>query len=191
MVVCEAALVALGTPGADRAVIDGLGVGARYAGLEVGEQPPAQPAVVGRELGEAEAVLLAGAEDDVDQLGLGALGAGEELAVETELEDEVGLRAAGELGVGDLVAPGAELGGALDPEEEVGVASQPVREEGRLEDHLGAGAHRLDRLLGSFLDGAVLVDLDHTAPLLAEGGEVGRLVLIALAGDQHGGRVAL
>ena len=68
---------------------------------------------------------------------------GEELAVEAELEDEVGLGAAGELGVGDLVAPVAEVGGALDPEEEVGVAAQAVREEGRLVDHLGAGAHRL------------------------------------------------
>lgn len=59
MVVGEPALVAVGAPGADRAVIDRLGIAVGNPGVEIGEQPPAQAAVVGGELGYPEAVLLA------------------------------------------------------------------------------------------------------------------------------------
>ena len=65
----------------------------------------------------------------------------EQLAVEAELDQEVGLGAAGELGVGDLVAPVAEIRGPIDLEQEVGVAAQGRLEEGRLVDDLGAVAH--------------------------------------------------
>ena len=112
VVVGEAALVADGAPAADSAVLDRLGVGVASRRRELGEEAVADAAEVGGELGEAEGVLLAVAEDDVDALGLGALGGGQQLAVEAELEDEVGLGAAGELGVGDLVAVVAEVGGA-------------------------------------------------------------------------------
>ena len=79
----------------------------------------------------------------MDALGLAALEARDLLGVEAELEQEVGLDAARELRVGDLVAPGAEVGRAVVyAQEEVGVAAPAVVEEGALVDDLGAGAHR-------------------------------------------------
>ena len=123
-------VAALG-PAAERAVVDRVRVGVARRGGDLGEEPLLDPAVVGVELREPEAVLLAGAEDDVDPLGLAALEASDLLAVEAELEEEVGLGAAGELRVGDLVAPVAEVGRAVvDAEEEVGVAGPAVVEEG-------------------------------------------------------------
>ena len=132
---------------------DRVRVGVGNAGGEIVQHPLAHPAVIGGELGEAEGVLLVGAEDDVDQLGLNSLDSREQLAVEAELEDEVGLGATRELGVGDLVAPLTEIGGAINSEKEVGVTSQVVIEEGRLVDHLGAGSHCLDRVGCGSLEG--------------------------------------
>src|SRR5262245_37350886 len=97
---------------------DRLRVGVRNAARKIGEQPLAYTPVVGGELGESEAVLLVGAEDHVDELGVASLCASKQLRVKAELQDEVGLRAAGELGVGDLVAPLTEVGGPIDAEEE-------------------------------------------------------------------------
>lgn len=83
---------------------DRLGVGPGQPVGEGGQEGVADVAEVGGELGEAEGVLLAVAEDDVDLLGLDALRGRQQLAIEAELDDEVGLGAAGQLGVGDLVA---------------------------------------------------------------------------------------
>ena len=125
----------------------------------------------------------------MDALRLSALGGGEQLAVEAELEDEVGLGAAGELGVGDLVAVGAEVGGPIDAEEEVGVAAQPVAEEGRLVDDVGTGAQGLLGLDGGGLQsgaGAVIGkrDLDDLPALGLQRLEVASLVLVSLASQQ-------
>ena len=153
-------------------------------------------------------MLLAGAEDDVDALRLGALGGGQQLAVEAELEDEVGLGAARELGVGDLVAVGAEGGGPVDAEEEVGVAAEGAGgagralsrragrgagpggpEEGRLVDHVGPGAQRLLGLRRSrFQRGARAVrgkrDLLDLPPLRLQRLQISPLVLVPLTCQQ-------
>ena len=135
-------------------------------------------------------MLLARAEDDVDALGLAALEASDLLAVEAELEEEVGLGAPGELRVGDLVAPGAEVGRAVVyAEEEVGVSGPAVVEEGALVDDLGAGAHgregglcRCARRRRRSVEG----NLDDVLAGVLQRLEIGRLVLVALASDQVG-----
>ena len=142
MVVGDALRVAALGPPAELAVRHRVRVGVERRGGDLGEEALLDPAVVGIELREPEAVLLARAEDDVDALGLAALEASDLLAVEAELEEEVGLGAAGELRVGDLVAPGAEVGRAVVyAEEKVRVAGPAVVEEGALVDDLGAIAH--------------------------------------------------
>ncbi len=95
---------------------------------------------VGGELLRAEALPLAGAEQHVDPRRLAPLDARELLAVEAELEDVGGLRAAGELRVDRLV-------GAVGlPLEEVGLTPrQRAVGEDALVDDVDAGA---DRLLG-------------------------------------------
>ena len=134
-------------------------------------------------------MLLARAEDDVDPLGLAALEASDLLAVEAELEQEVGLGAPGELGVGDLVAPGAEVGRAVVyAEEEVGVAGPAVVEEGALVDDLGAVAHGREGGLCRCLRAAFWSrrNLDDVLAGFLQRLEIGRLVLVALASDQIG-----
>ncbi len=188
VVVGLALLVADGAPAADLAMRDRLGVGASLAVRERREERGSDPAEVGGELGEAEGALLPVAEDDVDPLGLDALHRRQQLAVEAELQDEVGLGAAGELGVGDLVAEVAQLRRAVDAEEEVGVAAQSVAEEGRLVDDLGAAAHRLLGASDGIEQGgtrAVAVgDLGDLPSLGLQRLQVAPLELVALAGEQ-------
>ncbi len=85
---------------------------------------------------------LAVAGDHVHLLGGDALEALDLLGVRAHLEEGGGLHPAGELGVGDLVGPGAEVRArALDLQEEVGVAAPATVEEGGLVDDVGAGLH--------------------------------------------------
>ncbi len=64
------------------------------------------------------------------------------LGVRAHLEEGGGLHPAGELGVGDLVGPGAEVRArALDLQEEVGVAAPAAVEERGLVDDVGTGPH--------------------------------------------------
>ena len=110
-------------------------------------------------------------------------------AYDAHLEERGRLDPPGELGVGDLVAPVAEVARPLDPEEEVRVAAPPAVEEGRLEDHVATGAHRGERLLlrrpelGRRLRVASL-DLVNGSALGAERGEVRGLVLEAAPLDE-------
>ena len=84
----------------------------------------------------------------------------------------------------------AQIGGALDAkEEEIGVAAQPLAQEGRLVDHLGAGAHGLLGAGGKRLAGRrpsrPLGPYSTTSPAFGlERGGVALLVLIALAGKR-------
>ena len=76
------------------------------------------------------------------------------------------------------------------------MAAPATVEEGRLEDDVGAGAHRLerDRLRGTQLVGRPQVagrDLDHGQAARPERGEVVGLVQVALLLDQGDRRVVL
>ena len=93
------------------------------------------------------------AEDDVQELRPPPLDRRQLLDVRADLEDGAGLHVAGELGVGDLVVPGAEGARRLarrvvHAEQEVGVAAPGPVEERGLVDDVRAGAHRRDRLGG-------------------------------------------
>ncbi len=100
-------------PAADAAVVDGIGIGGD-AGCVVGAvdelfEARLQRAVVGGVVGELEGVRLAVAGDDVHLLRRDALQALDLFGVGAHLEEGGGLHPAGELGVGDLVGPCAEV----------------------------------------------------------------------------------
>ena len=168
---------------AERAMRDGHRVGVE-PGLDRGDEPIADAAVVGGEVVEPERVALAGAEHDVHQLGLAPLDAGDLLAVEAELEDVTRLRVPRELGVRDLVAA------AGLPLEKVGVAGPAggIEEDGLVDD-LGAVPHRLLSTRGGglgvpFAVGPGDLDRDDLLPGRAKLVEVRALVLLTLAPDQ-------
>ena len=141
-------------------------------------------------------MLLAVAGDDVQPLRLDPLEALEQGGVDAHLEDGAGLDRASELRVGDVVAPPTEGGARAIAalEQEVRVAAPPAVEEGRLEDDVGAVAHRFE---GHGLRGAQLVgraqvflrDLDDTKPARTKRRKVRRLVQVALLLDQLDRRI--
>ena len=103
-------------------------------------------AVVGHHLGRPERVVLdlRAARDDVDLLRLDALDALDLVDVAADLDQSTGFCAVGELCVGDLVVPVAQLACAGHPQEKVGMADPPPVENGCLEDDVLAAAHRFD-----------------------------------------------
>ncbi len=110
------------------------------------------------------------------------------VAVEAELEDVRGLLGPGELRIERFVAPGAELRGPIDLEQEVRTPPPPSVDEGRLGDHLGAFAHGLRGARGGGREVPRLaeLDLDDRAALGPQALEMGALVLRALAGEELG-----
>ena len=134
---------------------------------------------------------LAVAGHDRDRLGRDALEACELVRVDAHLEDRGGLDALGELRVGDVVAPRAEVRRpVVAPEQEVRVAAPAAVEERGLEDDVRPGAHRGERLgLGGIAAppgvlGLAARHLDDRAALLAERLDVQRLVLVAAPPDE-------
>lgn len=77
-------------------------------------------------------MLRAVAEDEVDVLRQYTLDAADVLGIVAELQDGGGLGMAGELGIRDLIRMEAEIAGAVDLGEEVGVAAPGSVEEGGL-----------------------------------------------------------
>ncbi len=120
----------------------------------------------------------------------------EERGIDAHLEDGSGLDRAGELRVGDVVAPVAQrrTRPVIPLEQEVRVPAPASVEERGLEDDVGAALHRLERrrLGGSQLGRRpeiLLGDLDDAQPSFAQCGQVGRLVQVALLLDQLDRRV--
>src|SRR5207244_7441234 len=97
--------------------------------------------VVGRVVLETQLFLGAVAQDQRDVLRLNTLNGGDLLGVDTALEDGRGLRLPGQLGIADLVAVGAELAGAVDPQQEVRMTPPAAVKEGALVDDVDTLAH--------------------------------------------------
>jgi hypothetical protein len=111
---------AAGRPGALVAVADGHRPGGRDSGDE-GLQIPARPTGVGRDVDQLARAQHAIARDDADPIGLAALQHGEAVGVRGHLQQRWHLDPPGELGIGDLVGPTAELLGRREGlEQEVG-----------------------------------------------------------------------
>src|SRR5207244_1121904 len=102
--------------------------------------------VVGRIVLQAQLFLGAVAQDQRDVLRLNTLSDGDLLGVDTALEDSCRLCLPSQLGVGDLVAVGAELAGAVDPKQEVRMAPPAAVEEGALVDDVDTLGHGSDGL---------------------------------------------
>lgn len=136
-------------------------------------------------IGAAIVDLVARAEHHVHGFGLGALREGEQLAVEAQSQYEPGLLAAGQLGVDDFVAPGAETGGALHAAQEVGMADQILVQQRRLIDDRRALPHGGEGLRRQRF-GVVLLalDLHDLAVRFLQLAEVAHLEVMALALDQ-------
>src|SRR5262249_6192975 len=105
---------------------------------------------------------------------------------EAELQDVRWLLGARELRVDRLVTPRAERGRPLDSLQEIGSATPIVVDERRLVDHLGAGAHRLNRRSRPGLEVPRIrrPDVDDVAALASQVRQVGGLVLLAFLGEQ-------
>ena len=75
---------------------------------------------------------------------------------------------AGQLGVPDLVAPGAEIAGLFDSAEEVGESESWSVEQDSLVDDIHTGLHRLQRVIPSlgeaFPAGKVMVEVQLHCP---------------------------
>src|SRR5439155_20885227 len=91
MVVSDALGIAALGPSAELAMRNRVWISVERRGGGLVEETLLDPAVVGIELGEPEAVLLARAENDVDALGLASLEASDLLTIKAELEQKVGL----------------------------------------------------------------------------------------------------
>lgn len=136
-------------------------------------------------IGAAIVDLVARAEHYVHGFGLGALREREQLAVEAQLQYEPGLLAAGQLGVDDFVAPGAETGGALHAAQEVGVANQILVQQRRLIDDRRALPHGGEGLRRQrFGVVRLALDLHDLAVRFIELAEVARLEVMVFALDQ-------
>ena len=103
---------------AERAVVARVGAG-RGPGRHGRAEALAHPPEVRRHVGQADRDALAGAEDDVGQVGGELLRVRERLAIEGELERVLRPRMPGQLRVQHLVAPGPQRGGPLDPLQEI------------------------------------------------------------------------
>ena len=188
VVVGAAAVAAARPPVAVGAVLDGIRVGRRRAlavRLQRAEEAALHAVGVGLEVARAERADLVGAEHHVHALGREPLDLPDHRGVEEQLEDHVGLRVRGELGVGGLVGEGAEVGRHPDLEQEVRRAAPGAGREGGLVDHVAARPHRLDGRLRGALAGR---DLHHLQAALAQPLQVLALVLAAALGDQLGVR---
>ena len=190
--------LAFDRPAADVAMLHGIRIGARR---RVGRRRSVRTErlleallggpVVRHEVVHAEADRLVGApsERDVQPLWVNALQDGELVDVAADLEDRAGLDVPGQLGVGDLVMERAVRAwpiGRFAPQQKVGVPSPPAIEEGGLVDDLRARRHRLDGLVRRHpqrLDvvGCVGIagDDHHRATICRQLGKVALLVLIA------------
>ena len=148
VVVLAAAVHAHRVPDADRAVVDGLGVGRRRVPvpenscLEAPLRRPEERRVVGQPVRMRGAV----SSHDVDVLWLRALQALQPLGVYAHLDDRRRFHPPRELGVGDLVAPRSETTGGLDTDQEVCVTPPATVEERRLVDDVDAVLHGGQRL---------------------------------------------
>ena len=113
---------------------------------------------------------------DGEALGQVPLRLGEEVRVEGELEDGAGPRLGGELGVDDLVGPGAEVARNFDAPEDVRAPGPPALLERPLGDDVQTLLHRLEGAVDGRRAAQVGEVLDLEA-LCLERGEVALLVL--------------
>ncbi|MGC1851840.1 MAG: hypothetical protein WA687_05305 [Solirubrobacterales bacterium] len=143
VIVGDSPLVTRLGPLAQLAVGDGIGVGPVEPVAESPHVELFHPSEVGAEVGVRKRSAFAIAEDYVDVIGLASLDRLDQVGVEAELDYEIGLQRTGELGVGRLIAPVAELRWRLDALEEVDIAHPVAVDECRLVDDGGAILHRL------------------------------------------------
>ena len=105
--------------------------------------------------------------DHVGGLRPRALGGGDELGVEAELQDGSALGLPGELRVDDFVGPCPESGRRGDAQEHVRPPAPAAGAERALDDDFRAGLHRLaGPRQGSFVDADALDDGDGEPDLL-------------------------
>jgi hypothetical protein len=169
VIVGFAARVAVLLPVAQLTVLDGMGIGAVGVRGEHALEAALHAAVVGGEVGETEALARVRAENDVDPLRHRTLLCGEQLGVETELEQEIGLHPPRELRVGHLIAPLAQRRPLREALQEVGVTAPALAvEEDGLVDNLGALPHRCAGALGTAfqpVEARLGVDLHDPSPV--------------------------
>ncbi len=133
----------------------------------------------------------AAAQSDIHPLGRQTLDRRQLLHVRADLEERGRSDVTGELGVHDLVTPGAEAARPHVPDQEVRQPEPPSIEERGLVDHVvatldGLACHPCRGLQARPAIGlsAVLGDSSHSPPLRLQSREVAPLVLLSALRDQ-------
>ena len=185
-------------PDTHPAMLDRVRIGRRRV-RSAGPEDPLLVPPLGRAIERGEVVEPQGVRDrvarhDMDPLRAPALECRQPLGIDTDLEQGGALDGAGELRVGDLVVPVAEIRRAVGPQQEVGMAAPAPIEERRLVDDVDASSHGIDRLglrRAKRLDGgqAVLRHLVDRSALGPEPFEVRLLVRVAALLQEHDLRV--
>ena len=174
----------------------GAGLGSelgRQVGRE-GLEPPRGPAHVIAHLVKAEGFgdighgVIPRAEHQPALGGAAPLHGCEEIAIERDLKQVLGARAAGELGVPGLIGPSPARTGARHAHEEVGEADPGSVGQCRLVNERRAARHGLHGRRHSRRPCAV-GNPDDIAAALAQAREAGRLVLASFARDELAVRI--
>src|ERR1700736_6259649 len=193
MVVLPPAQLAGVDPAADAAVVNRIWIGAptlpsprgggKYNPLELALDAP----VVGAVVLQTQVLLTAIAQDQMYLFRLAPLDGRDLFGVDAALEDSRRLCLAGQLGVGNLVAVGAELAGAVDPHQEVGMAPPAAIEESALVDDVDALTHGGQGLVvrfGKSSDGSVRErEFHHSAMAGSKRGQMASFMLEATPGQ--------
>ncbi len=126
-------------------MLDRFWVGGDGARPGDGLQPSLGVVEVRTIVADAEARPRAVAEHQVHRLGVSPLKAGQELRIQTGLQQSGGLRAPSQFGVDDLVGMVAQPAGPIRLLQEVGISKPTAVEQGGLIDDVRACSHRLER----------------------------------------------
>ena len=185
MIVLDPALLAHRVPSADLAVGDRFGV--RLGGLDrrgqrlldLGFEVMPHETEVSAELGEAVTLGLeiAPGDDDSQHLRFSPLELGQEIRVETELDQRRATGLLGELGLDRLVSPWTEAALAVHANQDVGPSRPHAVLEPSLNDDVPAIAHRADGIVER--GRTMPVDLDDAARRTRDVLDVRPLVLQA------------
>ncbi len=164
-------------PVTDPAVLHRLGLGLHHASQE----GRAQPAKIGLEIGAAERLLAAVAEQQAHRPRRPSKCPGQEVRVDTQLDQGARLGVQRQLGVHDLVGPCTQAAGLVDPHQEVRPPEPLCIDEGTLVDQAHPAPHRLRGVGGCALPVEALataLEADEVAARLQDL-QLARLVLDA------------
>ena len=186
MVVALPLVVAQVAPATHRAALHAFRIALPLLGIDPRQEALLQLPVVAEVIVDVEVLLASVAQDDMHASRHHALHFREQFGMEAKLQQELCLAGAGQLGVNDLIAVVAEIGGSFDTSQKVRVTDPWCAQKRRLEQDLIAPAQGLFGRAGSRLvrDSICLQIRDGTV-LPPENLQVPGLMFKALTLDEN------